>query len=294
MRNSKAWLITWIAFTLAACSETRTERRVDRGTEQMPTTEGGALPKGVQVDEKGRWSLDSAPALDPETIAPKNSMMPASTGNHLRVFFERLPTADEMAVLPSEPATHNLVLRSFSSRLIIQSGCLRLDLPDRPLVRFVAPPLIQRDATGYLVLGGHDADGRAGFSRIGEDVVWFHGPFEHDQNTGSRPLTITDPDAVAPIHAACGLGRVVSLPPVVLSAALLQASQMDAAVKQFREMYGVDEATARRKLGDCRNSGACGVVSPPPPVMDAKMCPAGTSLESGLCRTAEGYIRPIP
>lgn len=294
MRLYRKLLIAGIAFTLVGCGETKSEKPADRGTQELPPTDSGTPPKGVGIDDAGRWSLASAPPLDPAAIAPKNAMKPVSTGNHLHVFFERLPTADEMARLRSGSVMSDLVLRSFTSRLIVDHGCLRLDMPERPLVRFDAPPLLQRDPQGYLVLGGHGHDGRADFSRIGEEVLWFNGPFENDPNMGSRPLPVIDPEVIAPIHKACGPGKVVSVPATVQSVALFQAKQIDMAVKQFREMYGVDEATARRKMDYCRATGGCGAIPPPPPVTDAKMCPAATRLESGLCRNADGFVRPIP
>lgn len=294
MRLSRTLLIPGMALALVACGETKSEKPSDRGTQALPPPDSGPLPKGVGIDDAGRWSLASAPPLDPAEIAPENAMKPASTGNHLHLFFERPPTAEEMARLRGGSMMSDLVLRSFTSRLIVDHGCLRLDTPERPLVRFNAPPLLQRDPQGYLVLGGHGHDGRANFSRIGEEVLWFNGPFKYDPNLGDRPLPITDPKVVAPIHEACGPGRVVSVPATVQSVALYRSNQMDMAVKQFREMYGVDEATARRKMDHCRTAGGCGAIPSPPPVMDAKMCPAGTSLESGLCRDADGYVRPIP
>lgn len=294
MRHSRTLLIAGIVLALVACGETKSEKPADRGTQELPPTDSGTSPKGVRIDEAGRWSLASAPALDPATISPKNAMRPASTGDHLHVFFERPPTADEMTGLRAGGVTVDLVLRSFTSRLIVDHGCLRLDMPERPLVRFNAPPLLQRDPQGYLVLGGHGHDGRADFSRIGEEVLWFNGPFENDPDMGSRPLPVTDPEVIAPIHEACGPGEVVSVPATVQSVALYHAKQMDMAVKQFREMYGVDEATARRKMDYCRATGGCGAIPPPPPVTDAKMCPAATRLESGLCRNADSFVRPIP
>lgn len=291
---SKPVLIAGITFALVTCGEAKIDKPTDRGTRELPSTDNGTVPKGVRIDETGRWSLTSAPALDLATIAPKNAMKPAATGDHLHVFFERAPTADEMARIRGGNATSDLVLRSFNSRLVIDQGCLRLDMPGRPLVRFNAPPLLQRDPQGYLVLGGHGADGRADFSRIGEAVLWFNGPFENDPKVGSRPLPVTDPAVIGPIHTACGPGKVVSVPAAVQSVALFQAKQMDMAVKQFREMYGVDEATARKKMAYCQTSGGCGAVPPPPPVMDARMCPTGTRLVSGLCRNAEGFVRPVP
>lgn len=36
------------------------------------------------------------------------------------------------------------------------------------------------------------------------------------------------------------------------------------------------------------------ITIPPPPVARQEDCPAGTKLSFGLCRTPEGYIRPLP
>lgn len=221
---------------LSGCGETPAAQPVDHAAPELPSPKNSALPKAVKIDNAGRWSLVSAPPLDPASIAAKDAMKPVVTGDRLRLFYEPLPTADKIAVKHGGTMPQNLILRSFTSRLIIMNGCLRLDMPGRPLARFNAPPLIQIDPEAYLVLGGHRADGKAEYSRIGEEVIWFGGPFETGPEQGSLPATVTDPKAIAPIHAACGSGKGVSLPATVQSMALFLARQSDSEVKKFQEM----------------------------------------------------------
>jgi hypothetical protein len=159
------------------------------------------------------------------------------------------------------------------------------------LVRFSAPPLLQRDKQGYLVLGGHDADGSPAYARIGEMVEWELG---NRHRGDSLPPLISDAAALAAIHAACGLGEVVAVPSRVSSVSLARFRGREAAVRDFMDRYGVSEAEARRKIGRGGGSVPCAPLPPQPPVPAARLCPPGTRYAAGLCRTPEGYIRPVP
>ena len=84
------------------------------------------------------------------------------------------------------------------------------------------------------------------------------------------------------------------------------------AMRALQDRYGLDARQAGRALDwlDARGeanrrttpdgileppiTGAMVADSPPPPVMDASECPPGSSLSSGLCRTPEGHLRPLP
>lgn len=188
----------------------------------------------------------------------------------------------------------DLVLRVVSSRLVLDKGCFRLDLPGKPLVRFTAAPLLQRDKQGYLVIGGHDADGTPAYARIGEPVTWELGSaFTTLPNGSTGPPQVGDEAALAPLRKACGAGPVVMVLPRITSQSLTHFAQREAAVSQYRRDYGMTEREARRRVALCAKDATC---SPPipPPVPSASLCPPGTRYEAALCRTPEGYIRPIP
>jgi hypothetical protein len=285
--------LVWGVLLVSGCDEGRPTTKGDRGTVRLVAAGDAEMPTGVVADNLGRWSLASAPALTPGTLSAKSEMRGVSTEGHLHIFHERLPGAAELERMRSDLIVTDLALRTFSGRLSIDRGCLKLNIAGRPLVRFTGPPLVQRDGAGYLVLGGHDAEGKADYSRLGEEVVWLHGPFRRTPQ-GDKPALVTDPTALAPIRAACGAGQVIQLPNRLESASLLRNAQYESEVKQFQEMYGVQEAEARRKLAYCRTSQACGALPPPPLVADPKLCPEGTAWQSGLCRNEQGYVRPVP
>ncbi len=285
--------LVWVLLLVGGCGQDQQSPAPDRGTERLVAAGDDQVPKGAVADRSGLWSLASAPPLTPETLSAKSDMRGVSTEGHLHIFHERLPGAAELERLRSDLITRDLALRTFGGRLMIDRGCLRLDTPGRPLVRFTGPPLVQRDGAGFLVLGGHDADGTPAYSRFGEEVVWVDGPLRSTPE-GDKPVPVTDPAALAPIRAACGNGEVVQLHNRPESASLARHAQFESAVKQFQERHGVGEAEARRKLGHCRTGEACGPLQPPALVADPNSCPDGSAWRSGSCRTKQGHIRPVP
>ena len=288
----RAAMIGWVVITVAGCEQDKRQIVIDGGTAELESQIGNGIPRGVTVDALGRWSLAKAPELSNTTLAKQGELRSVGTQGKLRLFYERLPNKGRTRNA-GEHVMSDLVLRIVTSRLIIDRGCLRLDTPEQPAVRFIAPPQLYRDRQGYLVVGGHDHDGTPAYARVGEPVEWELGNRYRETATGTLAPLVTDPNALRPIHEACGPGPVVSVPPRVVSVSLARFAMREGAVKQFQDMYGVSEAEARRRVGDCGPKRPCGL-SPPPPVSDGRLCPLGTRYESALCRTAEGYIRPVP
>ena len=123
------------------------------------------------------------------------------------------------------------------------------------------------------------------------------------------------PELVDPIHAACGPGKVIKVEGMESAAASdsqRKVTDRANAMRALQDRYGLDARQAERALDwlDARGeanrrttpdgileppiTGAMMVEMPPRPVMDPSECPPGSSLSSGLCRTPEGYLRPLP
>ncbi len=157
------------------------------------------------------------------------------------------------------------------------------------------------DAQNYLAFGREETPG---YARVGETVVFMGSIYE-----------VTEPVLVGPIHAACGPGKVIKVEGLESADARdrQQASDNEVnALRRLRESYGLDEALARRAYTwlEQRQAGRgqigldgvrmppidalMVIMSPPPPVVDPANCPPGSSLSIGLCRTPEGYLRPLP
>ena len=170
------------------------------------------------------------------------------------------------------------------AKVELRDGCFRL--PDRAnaLVLFPLGTRLFVDREGYLAFGGE----APGYGRVGEMLI-FRGVIRE----------VTAPELVAPVHAACGPGPVVKINGTASEAAhRAQAAVTDNAnaVRHLREAYGLSEAGARRAAQRCaeRSGSAVCLTTPPPPVPRQADCPPGTRLSFGLCRTPEGYIRPLP
>jgi hypothetical protein len=177
-------------------------------------------------------------------------------------------------------------LHSIDSMLKVElgDGCFRT--PDRGGAWLLFPlgTRLFVDSQGYLAFGSE----APGYGRVGETLL-FPGSIGE----------ITVPDLVGPIHAACGPGRVFKINGTASAAARRAQSTVDAnanAIRFLRDNYGLSEAGARRAAQRCAErsgSGAC-LITPPPPVPQQSACPPGTKLFHGLCRTPEGYVRPLP
>ena len=172
------------------------------------------------------------------------------------------------------------------AKVVLDDGCFRVrgGPHDHSLVLFPLGAQLFIDRAGYLAYGSAEVPG---YARVGEEIVF----------PGSMVETEV-PQLVGPLRAACGSGKVVNVN-ATRSAAAERAQAMVSAdaesLRQLRETYGLSEPRAWRALEACRKQmgGSC-VMSPPPPVRRNEDCPAGSSLSYGLCRTAEGYVRPLP
>jgi hypothetical protein len=89
--------------------------------------------------------------------------------------------------------------------IVLRDGCFRLDRAgdDDPFALFGAETGVSLDAAGALTLYQRGAGGEGGGdpARVGERMVL----------GGGAGREITDPGELAPIHAACGPGKVVSV-----------------------------------------------------------------------------------
>lgn len=205
-----------------------------------------------------------------------NRPLPPEIARLLRIF----PRDDRpVGALPSIDSRAKVVLRD---------GCFRVEggTDDGALVLFPLGARLFIDRQGYLSFGAAESPG---YARVGETVV--------------TPGTIPEVDApalVAPIRKACGAGKVVKIHGMRSDAAeqAQQAVSANAqALRQFRGSYGLSEAMAKKVLDRCKaraGSQVCLISPPPPPPPGGPDCPAGTKASFGMCRTPEGYVRPIP
>jgi hypothetical protein len=174
------------------------------------------------------------------------------------------------------------------ARVILDDGCFRISggKHDGALVLFPIGAQLFIDSRNYLAYGQDEAPG---YARVGEELV-FPGSISE----------ATAPEVIRPIHAACDKAKVVAITGMQSAAAdrAQQAATQNAnALRQFRQSYGLSEAVARRVLDRCKQRtgfGTCVISPPPPPPPGGPSCPAGTKASFGMCRTPEGYIRPIP
>jgi hypothetical protein len=170
------------------------------------------------------------------------------------------------------------------ARLELRDGCFRIPDRDNALALFPLGTRLFVDGEGYLAFGSE----APGYGRVGEMLI-FPGVIRE----------VTAPELVAPIHAACGPGPVVKINGTASEAAhraQAAVSENANAVRHLQEAYGLSEAGARRAAQRCAEMAGGGVclTTPPPPVMRQADCPQATRLSFGLCRTPEGYIRPLP
>jgi hypothetical protein len=235
----------------------------------VPEEEFRALvaSKGVTLPEP--VELEFAAARPASAV---NAQLPADIASLLRIF----PRDDR----PAGP------LHSIDSiaKVELRDGCFRIAGDEGGLVLFPLGTRLFIDAEGYLAFG---AEG-PGYGRVGETLI-FPGSIGE----------VTAAALVAPIHAACGPGRVLKINGTASAAAQRAQQAVGAnayAVRHFREAYGLSDAGARRAVERCQQQSGAGFcpMSPPRPVSSQSECPPGTRLGHGLCRTPEGYIRPLP
>jgi hypothetical protein len=177
------------------------------------------------------------------------------------------------------------VVNAINSRakIVLRDGCFRAADHGDALVLLPLGAQLFVDGEGYLAWGEQEAPG---YARIGETVIFMG-------SVGD----VTAPELVAPIHRACGPGRVIQVNALASEAAdraQYAVTENERMLRTLQESYGLSAATAARVLERCktRGNGICHQVPPPP--VPGSACPAGTRFRGGLCRTPEGYIRPLP
>jgi hypothetical protein len=174
------------------------------------------------------------------------------------------------------------------AKVVLDKGCFRMagGAHDRALVLFPLGANLFIDREGYLAYGAAETPG---YARVGEELV-FPGSIGE----------VTAPELVAPIRAACGTGKVVAITATRSSGsddaqkAVDQSAQM---LRFFQENHGLSEAVARRALARCAERSitrTCMMTPPPPPRPGGPACPPGTRVMHGICRTPEGFARPLP
>ena len=260
----------------------------------VPEAEFRALVarRGVKLPESVRLDFHAAPTMPPGTpnSAALNQPLPPAIAHRVRIF----PRDDRPDGL--------LISMNSQAKVVLRDGCFRLADRGDALALFPLGAKLFVDGQGYLAFG--DGPG-SGYARVGESI-------EFQGGTGE----VTTPALVAPIHAVCGPGKVVKV--TALNSATARAAQRRRAdevhaVRRLRDEYGLSADQARRAMAyqemrqarEPRQILPGGVVAPPvPPAMtvnvppspvgDPRSCPAGTRLSFGLCRTPEGYLRPVP
>lgn len=174
-----------------------------------------------------------------------------------------------------------------SGRVILRDGCLRLAGAGEPLVVLPAGTRLVRDEGGHVLMV--IVQNSRSNARVGEMARWYDG--------GNRQV----PKAAAErMRQACGPGRI-ALIGFAQSESLMRLQSDVAAAGNFDRMYGLGFAESLRRVVRCRERSSepasvgnpCGS-TPPPPVAEQRACPAGTILSGGLCRTSEGFVRPVP
>ena len=248
--------------------------------------------KGVTLPEPVELVFHAAPVVpisNPPRAAERDDAVPAAVAPHIRIF----PRHDRPAG----------ALNAINSRVkvVLKDGCFRAADREDALILFPFGARLFVDSANYLAFGSAEAPR---YARVGEVVTFMGSVAEVDI-----------PDLVEPIHAACGPGKVIKVEGLESADAWARQGAVDDnanALRRLQSEYGLGEAQARRAMawldrrqaanGQVTQDGiavppitaAMTVDSPPRPVMDASECPAGTSLVSGLCRTPEGYLRPLP
>lgn len=226
---------------------------------------GVTIPEGVVF----RFSTE-------QPVAEINRPIPPAISRFVRIF----PRDDR----------HVGALHSIDSqvKVVLRDGCFRAEggAHDGAFVLFPIGAQLFIDEEGYLAFG---PSAGPGYGRVGETVV-----------TPGSIGEITAPALVEPIHKACGPGKVIKIHGYA-SAAADRADQAVAsnhqAFRHFRENYGLSPEQARRVLEACKRrsgSGVCMMTPPPPPPTGGPRCPPGTKVFHGICRTPEGFARPIP
>jgi len=171
------------------------------------------------------------------------------------------------------------------AKVVLRDGCFRSPDNGDAHVLFPLGANLFIDNQGFLAFGSQETPG---YARVGEEIVFMGSIAE-----------VTAPELVAPLRAACGPGKVIKVNAMRSASAEREKDRVSTnfnALRELRESYGLSQEQALKALEKCKQQlgfGNC-LTSPPPPVARQEDCPAGTKLSFGLCRTDEGYIRPLP
>jgi hypothetical protein len=295
----------------SACNE-RVEQDAARAPVPVQTNRGDlgpspkTLPTGLVLDREGFGTLLAAPASvyspSAEGPSPPRAMVlspdpaiPPEIQRLVRIF-PRLSPPDVTAELVTKNAVEP---PQQTATIIMRRGCLRLKEQEEPLALFGPGVRLFVAADGYLTLG-NPAGPAPQNARVGEALYW----------TGDRKV-VTAHHLTLPIQRQCGRGTVVFVGGTA-SVSAGRAAADGLAARRLQQMYGTPWGNALEQVRACRVrlerswrqeisgkvlpiwiENLCGS-TPPPLVTDPDSCPSGTSHSGGLCRTAEGYIRPLP
>jgi hypothetical protein len=226
------------------------------------------------VARKGVTIPDAVVLEFPQTTsaAQANRPLPVHIARFIRIF----PRSDRpLGIVNAINST---------AKVVLQDGCFRSPDQGNALVLFPMGANLFIDSEGYLAFGSGE---RPGYARVGETMIFPGSIYE-----------VTAPELVRPIQAACGPGKVININGLQSAAAERAQSNVDAnanALRQLRESYGLSEQAAQVALERCKAQMGMGVcmLTPPRP-RRSEECPPGTRLSGGLCRTPEGYTRPVP
>lgn len=314
MKGSRLALVS-VSLTLASCGEPPPPPKPPLEAELVvpasPKDASRTLPKGAKVEPSGFGTLLSAPPTDYEPPPP-----PAQVGRDTPAAQEGPVVAPEIAhlirLLPRvrpKPITDGGMLRTLEAppiakaTIILRDGCFRLNAPGEPLVLFTVGVRAFLDGEGYVAVGPADFPPFLS-GRVGEPLRW-EGPIE----------PVSEQPIIEPINRICGPGRVVRIG--LASSEAAQTNVEDASTaREISQRYGSPYPEARQEVRACRQKvnrrwaelrarygdrgppvellpGNC-ILTPPLPVARPADCPAGTTLEGGLCRGADGHVVPVP
>lgn len=211
-----------------------------------------------------------------EPVKAMNRALPPEIAGFVRIF----PRDDRIAG----------PLNAIDSRakVVLLDGCFKVDggEHDDALVLFPKGASLFIDREGYLAFGAAESPA---YARVGETIV-----------TPGSIGEVKAPELIEPIRKACGVGKVIKIHGMrsaAADAAQQSVSTNAQALQQFRQSYGLSEEVARKVLERCKAGsqfGTCLISPPPPPPPGGPDCPPGTKASFGMCRTPEGYVRPIP
>ena len=169
--------------------------------------------------------------------------------------------------------------------MVLQDGCFRMPDHDNALVMFPLGARLAIDRQGYLAYGA----GAPGYGRVGETLAF-----------PGLVYDVTSPELTAPIHRACGAGKVVKINGMMSEAAERSQATVSANAQALRDLrQRLRPVRERGARGAGKMQGADGLRQLPadPAVHRSRRRPPArrsTRLSAGLCRTPEGYVRPLP